>query len=142
MSVSVETLQDAVKRRNVAAPLSQSVVAGIVGVLDISAVAISGLAMVGALERVKSAAAELAAIALCALLVVLGLHAAGSYGFRVIMNPARRAPVIAAVCGLVFLVLIALAFAFKISSDISRLWAFTWMIGMIVLILGFRGIAA
>jgi Undecaprenyl-phosphate glucose phosphotransferase len=73
---------------------------------------------------------------------VLALHAAGSYRFRALINPAPRFAAIAAICTLVFLVLIALAFALKISSEISRVWAFSWMLVVVALILAFRAIAA
>jgi hypothetical protein len=73
--------------------------------------------------------------------LLLGLHAVRAYDFRTIMNPLRSAATIVAVCGLVFMVLLALAFAFKISSAISRLWAFSWMLSLVLLILTFRAIA-
>jgi Undecaprenyl-phosphate glucose phosphotransferase len=142
MSASVQTVQDILQRHEVAAPLSQSVVAGLVGFLDLGAVATCGLLIVAILGRVTVGPAEIAAISLCALLLVLGLHAAGAYDFRAIMNPGRSAPLVIAVSAFVFLVLIALAFAFKMSSDISRLWAFSWMTSVVVLVLIFRGIAA
>ena len=143
MSASVQTVQDILARRAVAAPLSQSVVAGIVGVLDLCAVLAAGVVMMGVLGRVNlNDTPELAAIALCALLLLLGLHAVRAYDFRTIMNPLRSAATIVAVCGLVFMVLLALAFAFKISSAISRLWAFSWMLSLVLLILTFRAIAA
>ena len=143
MSASVQTVQDILARRAVAAPLSQSVVAGIVGVLDLCAVLAAGVVMMAILGRVNlNDTPELAAIALCALLLLLGLHAVRAYDFRTIMNPLRSAATIVAVCGLVFMVLLALAFAFKISSAISRLWAFSWMLSLVLLILTFRAIAA
>src|SRR5262245_11736621 len=106
MSASVQTVQDILARRNQAAPLSQSVVAGIVGILALSAVVIAALVIMAILGRVSfNDTSEIAAIGLCALLLLLGLHAAGSYDFRAIMNPARRLATTIAVCSLVFLVL-------------------------------------
>ena len=142
MSASIQTVRDILARREVAAPLSQSVVAGIVGLLDVLAVLGAGIVMMLVLGVKVDGASEGAAIGLCTLLIVLGLHAAGCYDFRAIMSPARRAPTTIAVCVLVYLVLIALAFAFKISSEISRLWAFSWMLSLVLLVLTFRAIAA
>jgi Undecaprenyl-phosphate glucose phosphotransferase len=70
---------------------------------------------------------ELSAVLLYAFTLVLVAHAAGLYRFNVVMDPVPRLSSFVIVCCLVFLVLLATAFALKISSQFSRAWAFSWL---------------
>jgi Undecaprenyl-phosphate glucose phosphotransferase len=142
MSAAAQTVQEISARRPVAARLSQSIVSGIVGALDILAVAASGLLLAAILDGAGVTGPKLAGIALYALLMLLTLHAAGLYTFRAIVTPTNQVATILAICGLVFLVLVGLAFALKISSDVSRLWAFSWVLCLTMSVLALRGLVA
>jgi Undecaprenyl-phosphate glucose phosphotransferase len=140
MSASVQVVQEMGAKRLARARLSPDIVAGIVGILDLLAVVVSGLLLAVILDRVTFVAPRMGGITLYALLLLLSLHAAGSYRFPAIMKPRRQAGTIFLVCGLVFLVLVALAFALKISSQVSRLWAFSWLLCVPMLVLTLRGL--
>jgi len=126
------------------AALSRGIFAGIVSFWDVLATMLAGLA-VWWFYRASSPdtlTADMAAVTLGALLIVLAFHAAGLYRFPVIMRPGRHLGRVFAVCCAVFLFLAALAFALKVSGDFSRLWMFCWMAGTIALIGAGRGFVA
>jgi Undecaprenyl-phosphate glucose phosphotransferase len=75
---------------------------------------------------------ELSAVVLYAFTLLLVANAAGLYRFGVVMDPAPRLSLFAVICCLVFLVLVAAAFALKISSQFSRAWAFSWLLSTVV----------
>jgi Undecaprenyl-phosphate glucose phosphotransferase len=137
-------LQSAVTMGRRPLPLSQGIFAGVVASCDVAATALCAFVvrafyLDGAAGRL---AADMAAVALAALLLTLAAHAAGLYRFTAIIRPARHAGRLATVCCAVFLVMSALGFALKVSSDFSRVWAFGWMIGTVLLVLGFRFLVA
>ena len=67
-------------------------------------------------------------ICLYTLLVLLGLNTIDLYKFNNILKPRRQAKKIPLICGFIFLAMIALAFALKVSEDFSRVWAFAWIL--------------
>jgi len=75
---------------------------------------------------------DLAAVMLYAFTLLLVANAAGLYRLNVIMDPVPRLSKFAVVCCLVFLVLLAAAFALKISSHFSRAWAFSWVLSTVI----------
>jgi len=140
MPTMLDTVRGIALTRRAHAPLSQRVVEGLTGALDALAAALTGIVVHILLSNGWKfpQTPELAAIGLFTLLLVLGLHVAGSYNFRAIMRPMQQLPTIAAVAGAVLLVLVALAFALKISTQFSRLWTFSWLLSSIVAVLVVR----
>ena len=63
-------------------------------------------------------------IAIHTTLTVIGFYLAGLYKFDAIKRPLQRWRAMFAVSAIVFLLLIALAFALKMSLDFSRVWVF------------------
>jgi len=75
--------------------------------------------------------AYLLTIAINAGLMVTVFYLAGLYKFDAIKNPRQQINVIFLVSVAVFLALVGLAFALKISSQFSRVWAFSsWGVGL------------
>ena len=139
MSTASEALRNIQVRVRPQAPLSQGVVEGITGALDALATMVAGLVLHGMMSKGPLVQApELAAMGLSTLLVVLGLHAAGAYNFRAVMRPMQQLPKIGLIVSAVFLVLVTLAFALKISTEFSRLWTFSWLLSAIGAVLLFR----
>ena len=78
---------------------------------------------------------EYAAVTVLAtLLIVLAANAWGLYRFPVILHPGRHVRRLLTLCGIVFFGLIALAFALKVSTEFSRIWAFSSMLLTTVMI--------
>lgn len=144
MSATSFELEQLRRIPRVKARLSQGIVEGIVGILDSAAVVVTGLvvALLYGRESFSADRPEVVAIVLFVLLMVLGLRVTGAYSFVTVMRPGRQAASIVVVCGLVFLTLLTLAFALKISAEFSRVWAFTWLISATCLILLQRGLIA
>jgi len=142
MSAEVEfvTMSTSSRSRGRHAPLSQPVVAGMVVLCDIIAGALPPFVIYLVYLGSESARGiECSAVtALSVLLIVLGLHAAGLYRFPAILHPARHVRRLLGVSLFVFLVLVALAFSLKVSSDFSRIWAFASMLLATVMILALR----
>jgi len=140
MSGTVESLELPAKLARRPATLSQAVLAGLVAVCDACATVLPGLLLVFLPGRQLSGElTEIAAlVSLAAILVVLGAHAAGLYRFTSLLAPRRQIRRILAVCGTTFLILIAFAFALKISTNFSRLWTFSWMLCFVTTIVAIR----
>lgn len=64
---------------------------------------------------------------LSAIIVTAFFHS-GFYEFDVILKPSSHIYKILGTIGIVFLVLLSLAFALKISAQISRVWVFSWFV--------------
>ncbi len=71
----------------------------------------------------------LAALIIGAGLVVISLHASGAYRLPVILAPRRHLGRLTGAYALAFLLMVALAFALKISDQYSRVWLFGWLGG-------------
>lgn len=69
----------------------------------------------------------LATIVITTVLLVMGLRYAGLYRFENLVNPVNVVRKIAWVSGGVFLLLIVLAFSFKVPFHFSRVMAFSWL---------------
>jgi len=108
------------------APFSPSVMSGLVAVTDAAVVFVIGAAVyaiyVGWGE--ERSPMYLSALAVQVFMTVTAFHFAGLYRFDALAQPVDQIKKILLICATVFLVLIALAYAFKISSDFSRVWAF------------------
>jgi len=137
-------LQSAVILERRPVPLSQGVFASVVVFCDVAATVLCGFVVWAAYVNGAGGqlAAQTAAVALAALLLTLAAHAAGLYRFTAIIRPARHAGRVVAICFAVFLVMSALGFALRVSSDFSRVWGLGWMIGTVLLVLGLRFLVA
>ncbi len=117
--------------------LSQSIVAGIAALLDLLLIAGSGLLIYWlyvAPNEPELLPAYGGAVALYAFLVLQTFLALGLYRFNCIIRPARHARRLALVPAALFLVLLAVAFALKVSEEFSRLWAFAWLASIMLLL--------
>ncbi len=122
--------------------LSESIVCGVVGVMDGLIVALVGIAYylgyVG--WSPDNYQIYLASITINVAMTIGAFHYARLYDFETIAawpNHMGRAVVL---CGLVFLILVALAFALKISEQFSRIWFFASLLGSAFLICVGRGV--
>lgn len=70
----------------------------------------------------------LGVIALFAILVIQTFHTAGLYRFDSIIHPRRAGRKIPIICGAIFLAIVAMGFAIKVSADFSRVWSFAWVL--------------
>ncbi len=84
----------------------------------------------------------LAALLLGAGLVVTTLQLAGAYRLPVILHPRRHLGRLAGAYALAFLLMVALAFALKISDQYSRVWLFGWLGGGLLLLLAQKAATA
>ena len=66
-------------------------------------------------------------VVLCAV-VVSAFFQSGFYKFDVVSKPHLHIYKMLGIIGLVFLVFVSLAFAFKVSEDFSRVWVFSWFL--------------
>jgi Undecaprenyl-phosphate glucose phosphotransferase len=116
--------------------MSQQVVAGLAVIIDAALIVGSGIALHIGLDRGGSDFdAYLAALVAYALMAVLALNAAGTYRFSAIMEPVRMVVRVGAVCIVVFMVLVATAFALKVAHHFSRLWSFSALLTSTVLVI-------
>jgi Undecaprenyl-phosphate glucose phosphotransferase len=86
----------------------------------------------------EKAGLYLAAIALYSLLMLQSFHMAGLYRFSRILTPHRQIVILAGICMVLFLVLTTCVFALKISSEFSRVWAFSWLVTNVTCIVAAR----
>jgi len=117
-------------------PLSQSIVAGIAGLSDFVISVVTGLLLyAGYLEPGVQGRFTLygTVIGIFSLLAAQSLHAAGLYRFENLMAPWQHVGRQIAIYILVFLLLLSVGFALKISTDFSRVWAFSWVTVVITL---------
>jgi len=77
-------------------------------------------------------------IGLYTLLVIQTFHTIGLYRFNNIIQPRRQAKKIPLVCGLIFLAIVAMGFALKVSADFSRVWSFAWILTSTTILWGSR----
>lgn len=102
------------------------IISGIVGIVDGAIVAVAGLGVYfsyvgysGETIRIYSTA-----IGINILLTLGAFYIFGLYKFDSVANPHRQIPKIFSVCGTIFLLLVSLAFALKLSEEFSRVWSF------------------
>jgi Undecaprenyl-phosphate glucose phosphotransferase len=110
--------------------LSTSIVTGLTGLVDIAVVLGLGYVIyVGYLPLAeRKPDLYLAAVTIYTTLAVLSFNLAGLYRFGTILRPASQIGRISAICLMVFLFLIALGFALKVTIEFSRVWAFSWVV--------------
>ncbi len=118
------------------AAFSPRIVAGLVAMADGALLFGSGLAIyllyVGwGGERLPI---YLSFLTLNTALVLSAFYAARLYRFEALTRPARQLGRIAMLCAAAFMTMAALAFALKISAELSRLWAFSWYLAATLLI--------
>ncbi len=122
--------------------LSESIVSGVVGVMDGLIVALVGLAYylgyVG--WSPENNQIYLASIAINVGLTIAAFHYARLYDFETIVAWPDHMGRAIGLCGVVFLILVALAFALKISEEFSRIWFFASLLGGAFLICVSRGV--
>ena len=66
--------------------------------------------------------------------VITAFFHLGFYEFEPVSKPSRHTHKIIGTIGLTFLVFLSLAFALKISDQISRVWVFSWFLTTVILI--------
>ena len=111
--------------------LSQNFIAGLTALFDIAISFATGLAIYWlylAAEEPEKLNLYLTAISLNSLLLVQSFYMAGLYRFSNILSPYRQLVFIFGLSSFLFLFLTACAFALKISSDFSRVWAFSYLL--------------
>jgi Undecaprenyl-phosphate glucose phosphotransferase len=136
-SVQVKNLLDT---RNSGVHLSRTIVMGLAVLLDVSIIAGTGLMLyaiylsheVGSLSRYAGV------IGLYTILVVQTFHTVGLYRFNNIIQPRRQARKIPVICALIFLAIVSMGFALKVSADFSRVWSFAWIATSIAVLWGSR----
>ena len=122
-------------------PFSNSVLSGVAAIVDGFIVFLAGiityLVYVGWSNN--SAPVYASACAVTALLTVAVFYGSGLYELNTVENRAIRYRKIVVGCGCVFVAIIVLAFALKISDGFSRIWLFSWFITSTLLITVARG---
>ncbi len=117
--------------------LSQSVVAGAVAALD--ALIIGGMGLLIFWLYVAAGdpqwiAAYTISIGLFTCLTLQAFALAGLYRFIRIIHPVQQVTRIVAIILAMLLLLLACVFALKMSEQFSRVWAFTWLGTMVLLL--------
>jgi Undecaprenyl-phosphate glucose phosphotransferase len=74
------------------------------------------------------------------IVVVTAFFESGYYEFEAVSKPTRHIFKMLGIIGLVFLVFLSLAFAFKVSGQVSRVWVFSWFLVSSFLICVGRGL--
>jgi Undecaprenyl-phosphate glucose phosphotransferase len=125
-----------------AAALSESVVAGLVGLMDALIVTVVGIGYywfsVG--WNPDNYQIYVAAVAINVGMTIGAFQYARLYDFDTIVAWPSRMRRVVLWSGMVFLLLVALAFALKISGQFSRLWLFSSFVSSAFLICMFRGL--
>jgi len=116
--------------------LSRSIVTGIVVLLDIAIITICGYALFYIyLEGNPNYLSRYSAvIALYTLLTIQTFNTAELYRFNHILQPRQHARLIPVICSMIFLAIIAIGFALKISADFSRGWSLAWILSSTALL--------
>lgn len=108
---------------------NSSILGGVVALADIAISSTSGLIIylfyVGWEDSTKIL--YLSTIIVTSVLIVAGLRYVGLYKFENLVNPVNVVRKVSAVALSVFILLIVLAFAFKVPFDFSRVMAFSWL---------------
>ncbi len=119
-----------------AAPLSQSIIVGLMVLAEAVLIAGSGLLIYSVYLGGQDQGPSLYVVAttLYTLLMLQSFQIAGLYRFSRILEPFGAVLRQTALMLLVFLLLVACAFALKISAQFSRVWAFTYISSLLVLL--------
>lgn len=117
-------------------PLSQSIVVGLLVLAEAVVIAGSGLLIYEFYPGDQGAASALYVVAttLFTLLMLQSMQIAGLYRFSRVLEPFGTVLRQAALMLLVFLLLVTCAFALKISEQFSRVWAFTYISTLLVML--------
>ena len=138
MSANAQEFQGILTGRS-SAPLSQGVVAGLVGLLDASSVMIAGwLVHLGIQGSLGGASKSWVLVAVAATVLVLVFNSAGMYRFPVIMRPARNVSRMVALAAGVAMALVALGYALEVRTGLSRASMLGWLCLTIALVIGLR----
>ena len=116
--------------------LSPSFVSGLIALAD--GLAVGGTGLVIYLLYVGWSGEQwqiyLAALAIHMTMTIAAFHFAKLYDFESVIRPEYQHKRIVLICMCVFVVLMVLAFALKISTQFSRVWAFAWFFSATFLI--------
>lgn len=118
------------------APLSETIVAGLAAIVDVMMIVLPGLVIFGIYVGwdIDHLPFYLAAISVYALVTVQSFYVTRLYSFNAITLPVETAPRIVTVCTVIFLLIVTLLFALKISTEFSRIWAFSWFLSATTLV--------
>jgi Undecaprenyl-phosphate glucose phosphotransferase len=122
-------------------PFSSNVFSGLVAIVDGFVVFLAGVIiylLYGGWSN-ESASVYASGCAVTALITVAVFYGSGLYDLNTVENRAIRYRKIVVGCGCVFVAIIVLAFALKISERFSRIWLFCWFITSPLLIAAARG---
>ncbi len=119
---------------------SPSVVSGLVAITDAVIVITVGMAVYMAYVGWNPASLPIYVVATSFNLVLTigGFYFTGLYGFETITAPHRQAHKILYICTIVFMLLVLVGFALKISAEFSRVWSFASFILEALLIFAAR----
>lgn len=113
---------------------------GLALLLDAAIIAGTGFLLYGIYlsHEVGSFSRYAGVIGLYTLLVIQTFHTLGLYRFNSIIQPRRQARKIPIVCGMIFMAIVAIGFALKVSADFSRVWSFAWIMTSTAVLWGSR----
>ena len=118
------------------APFSPSIVSGLGAMADGAVLLGSGLALyllyVGWSD--EGYPIYFSILALNTFLTLTAFYFADLYDFESLTRPAQQVKKILVICAITFMLIAALAFALKISAQLSRVWAFSWFLSAALLI--------
>lgn len=124
----------AARRTNI--HLSHTIVTGLVIAMDAAIILITGLGLFELYldSEPTYVSRYLGVIAVYTILALQTFNTVGLYRFNSIIQPRRHVKKIPVICGTVFLTIVALGFALKISADFSRVWSFAWLVSSTTLL--------
>ncbi len=117
--------------------LSQSIVAGITALSDLILIVGTGLlifTLYVAPSEPERLAAYLGATAIMGFFTAQSFYLGGLYRFTSLIHPAESLLRIMTLLPVVFMFLLGCAFALKTSDQFSRVWAFSWLAVMMLLV--------
>lgn len=102
------------------------IITGIIGIVDGIIVALAGFGVYFSYVGYDSESIRIygAAIGINIVLTIGAFYIFGLYKFDAVANTNKQIPKIFGVCGTIFLLLVSLAFALKLSEEFSRVWSF------------------
>ena len=120
--------------------LSKTIIVGMSTLIDLLIVVGIGIAIyfIYKPDSLLSQTRYMVVIGIYTAALLQGFHHAGLYRFSSIIHPLRQIGKITWISSIVFLLMIGIAFALKISADFSRVWAFAWLILSIIPLAGSR----
>ena len=118
-------------------PISPSIVAGLIAMSDIFWTLVAGhflyLLYVG--WSIESYQGYLAVMVINATMMLATFYFSNLYAFEAVTRAAWQIPRILVFVGIIFLIMVGLGFALKISADFSRVWAFgTFALGTVLVV--------